>query len=308
MVGPNRLCHTVLWVRFRLWIAVVGAALLLCSCGGSAQPVGSAAAGGGSAARFDAQRAFADLRAQVGIGPRVSGTPGGRREAAFIVRRLREAGVRHVRVQRPLRNVVATLPGSRPGTVVVGAHYDTKGGIPGFVGANDGASGVAVLLELARSLPRPLPGPAVTLAFFDAEEARPGRSFESDGARGSRQFVRLAREGRQGAPRLAEIRAMYLLDMVGDCDLHIPREQISDPRLYEGLRGPAFGGVAAPVLDDQQPFTEAGVPAVDLIDFRYGPGPVPGRWWHTRADDLAHVCAGSLGQAGRAVAAVVARP
>ena len=302
--------HTVFQVPFRRWRfpAAAAAIVYLCSCGGGGPPATSSVPGRGAGPPFNAARAFADLRAQVGIGPRVSGTPGGRREVAFIVRRLRQAGVRDVRVQRPLRNVVATLPGSRPGTVVVGAHYDTKGGIPGFVGANDGASGVAVLLELARSLPRPLPGPSVTLAFFDGEEARPGRSFESDGARGSLQFVRLARKGRQGGPLLAEIRAMYLLDMVGDCHLHVPREQLSDPRLYARLRGPAFGGAAPPVLDDQQPFTEAGVPAVDLIDFRYGPGPEPGAWWHTPADDLAHVCAGSLGQAGRAVGAVVARP
>ena len=262
----------------------------------------------GAAARFDAARAFADLRAQVSIGPRVSGTAGDGREVALIVRRLRDAGIRDIRVQRPFHNVVASLPGSEPGTIVVGAHHDTRGGVPGFVGANDGASGVAVLLELARSLPRPLPGPSVTLAFFDAEEARPGRSFETDGARGSRQFVVLAAEGRQGAPRLGSIRAMYLLDMVGDCDLQVPREQLSDPRLYARLSGPAFGGEAPPVLDDQQPFREAGVPAVDVIDFHYGPGRPPGAWWHTREDDLAHVCPGSLDEAGRAVAAAVAQP
>jgi hypothetical protein len=297
-------------VPFRRWrfTAAAVAAACLCSCGETAGPATVAAPDREAAARFDAARAFADLRAQVKIGSRVSGTAGDRREVAFIVRRLRDAGIREIRIQRPLRNVVATLPGSKPGTIVIGAHHDTKGGIPGFVGANDGASGVAVLLELARSLPRPLPGPSVTLAFFDAEEARPGRSFESDGARGSRQFVRLARAGRRGAPRLTGIRAMYLLDMVGDCDLHIPREQLSDPRLYARLRGPAFGGEASPVLDDQQAFDEAGVPAVDVIDFHYGPGPAPGAWWHTRRDDLDHVCPASLAQAGRAVAAAVSGP
>ena len=282
---------------------LIGGAVFLCACGGGS---GTSVPRGGAAAGFDAGRAYADLRAQVAIGPRVSGTAGSIREVAWITRRLRAAGLRRIEVQRPLRNVVATLPGSAPGTIVVGAHHDTRGGIPRFTGANDGASGVAVLLELARSLPRPLPGPSVTLVFFDGEEARPGRPFEADGARGSRQFVRLSRDGRPGAPPLRSIRAMYLLDMVGDCDLAIPREQLSDPELYARLRGAAFGGEAPPVLDDQQPFLEAGVPAVDVIDFRYGPGPSPGAFWHTRRDDLSHVCASSLGQVGRAVAAAVA--
>src|SRR4051812_3872722 len=101
---------------------------------------------------FSAARAFRDLRAQVAIGPRPSGSAAGRRTRELIVDRLRAAGIHDVRVQRPHRNVVARIPGAEPGTVVVGAHYDTKD-IPGFVGANDGASGVAVVLELARTLP-----------------------------------------------------------------------------------------------------------------------------------------------------------
>ena len=256
---------------------------------------------------FDAQRAFRDLRAQVEIGPRPAGSAASRREERFIVARLRSAGIGDVRVQHPYRNVVARIPGAESGTVVVGAHYDTKD-IPGFVGANDGASGVAVVLELARDLPERLEGPSIDLALFDAEEAPRGASFESGGDRGSRQFVRYARHGgEQGSPELASMRAMVLLDMVGDCDLHIPREANSDPDLYAAFADAAreasgsaapFSGDAAGILDDHTPFAEAGVPAVDLIDFDYGPGPSPGGWWHTREDDLSHVCASSLGTVG----------
>jgi glutaminyl-peptide cyclotransferase len=256
---------------------------------------------------FDAQRAFRDLGAQVAIGPRPAGSTGAAREVRLIVARLRAAGFRDVRVQRPYRNVLARIPGAESGTVVVGAHYDTKD-IPGFVGANDGASGVAVVLELARDLPQRLQGPSVDLVLFDAEEAPRGESFESGGDRGSRQFVRYARAGgRQGTPALGSIRAMVLFDMVGDCDLDIPREANSDPDLYAAFAtaaggtsssGSAFGGEAPGVLDDHTPFLVAGVPAVDLIDFDYGPGPPPGAWWHTRADDLDHVCARSLKQVG----------
>jgi Zn-dependent M28 family amino/carboxypeptidase len=220
---------------------------------------------------------------------------------------LRSAGIRDVRVQRPYRNVVARIPGAESGTVVVGAHYDTKD-IPGFVGANDGASGVAVVLELARDLPARLDGPSIALVLFDAEEAPGAASFESAGDRGSRQFVRYARAGgEQGSPELGSLRAMILFDMVGDCDLQIPREANSDPDLYAAFAHAAdeesgsedpFGGEAPGVLDDHTPFIQAGVPAVDLIDFDYGPGPSPGAWWHTRADDLTHVCARGLGAVG----------
>ena len=211
-----------------------------------------------------------------------------------------------VRVQRPHRNVVGHIPGEAPGTVVVGAHHDTKD-IPGFVGANDGASGVAVLLELARSLPRRPHGPSIDLVFFDAEEARDDRPFDVDGARGSSQFVRYMRRGGvRGSPALDEIRAMVLFDLVGDCDLQIPREENSDPGLYElfsdaaqeRLASSPFVGTVAPILDDHTPFADAGIRSVGLIDFQFGPGPSPGAFWHTRQDNLRHVCASSLDAAG----------
>jgi glutaminyl-peptide cyclotransferase len=280
-------------------------ALALGGCGGSgAQEAGSAPSD------FDAARAFRNLEAQVELGPRPSGSAAAARAAKLIAKSLRAAGAAGVEVQRPYANVVGTIEGSEPGFVVVGAHYDTKDGIGRFVGANDGASGVAVLLELARTLPRPLPGPAVELVAFDAEEARGERDFERDGTRGSRQFVRYARAGgAQGAPPLDQIEAMVLLDMVGDCELGIPRERYSDPSLYglfadaarESTGSPApFEGTTGPILDDHVPFLEAGVPALDLIDFDYGPGPTPGDWWHTPQDTLEHVCPASLNAVGEA--------
>jgi len=263
------------------------------------------------AARFDAERAFADLRAQVRFGPRPAGSGANRRLAAVLAARLREAGVDEVRVQRPYRNVVGVIPGREPGAVVVGAHHDTKDAIPRFVGANDGASGVALVLELARALAQRVEGPSIHLALFDAEEARGERPFAEDGARGSRQYVRYAAAGgRQGSPRLDEIAEMLLFDLVADCELGIPREANSDPALYGRVRdaavelepeggGEPFSGETAAILDDHIPFAQAGVPVVDLIDFQYGPGPRPGAWWHTREDDLGRVCAHSLAAVGR---------
>jgi glutaminyl-peptide cyclotransferase len=254
---------------------------------------------------FDAARAFADLEAQVAIGPRPSGTAANRETADWIAARLREAGVEDVRIQHPWRNVVGTISGDEPDAIVLGAHFDTKDGIPGFVGANDGASGVAVVLELARALSGPLDGPSVQLALFDAEEARGERPFQLDGMRGSRQYVRLARAGgRQGTLPLRRIGSMILVDMVGDCDLEIPREAGSDADLYDSIAaaGEPFGGVTGPILDDHVPFANAGIPAVDLIDFEFGP---QNSYWHTTEDTLDKVCPESLDAVGEALLGVL---
>lgn len=283
--------------------AIAAAALAACGSEDGDEP----AAGEGA---FDEARAFADLERQVEVGPRPAGSGANRRNAEWIAEQLRAAGARDVTIQRPWRNVTGTLPGSKPGYVVVGAHHDTKDGIDGFVGANDGASGVAVLLELARSLPKPVPGPSVVVVAFDAEESRGDRPFEVDGMRGSRQFVeRAADRGARGVPRLEDIRAVIIFDLVGDCDLAIPRERNSNRGLHElfaqasaqidGDRAP-FMGSAPPILDDHYPFAEAGVPAVDLIDFEFGPGGSPGEWWHTPEDALDKVCSESLDAVGEA--------
>lgn len=288
-------------------LSMLLASLALAGCGG-----GGGDSVGHGADRFDSERAFADLEAQVRIGPRPSRSVGSRQEVRLIVSRLRDAGMRSVRVQHPWRNVVATIPGTKPGVIVLGAHHDAKRGIPGFVGANDGASGVALLLGLARSLQARVEGPSIQLVFFDGEEARGDRAFEADGTRGSRQYVRYAeRGGRQGSAPLRQIKAMVLYDLVADCDLRIPLERFSDRELYARFARAArrasgssnsapFTGASAGVLDDHIPFLRAGVPALDLIDFDYGPGPSPGAYWHTAQDNLDHVCPASLDQVGEA--------
>jgi Iap family predicted aminopeptidase len=279
-------------------VAAIAIAALLVSCGGGENPEGPTADG------FDADRAFRDLEAQVAIGPRPAGSVGSRAVVRLIAARLRAAGVEDVAVQRPHRNVVARIPGSDPGAIVLGAHHDTKDDVPPpFAGANDGASGVAVVLELARVLAgeAPLDGPSVHLAFFDAEEARGDRDFAADGLRGSRQYVELAAAGgREGSPPLERIEAMVLFDLVGDCDLQIPREANSDPGLYAEFEGEPFGGETSGVTDDHIPFILAGVPALDVIDFTYGPGAPPGAYWHTSEDTLDKVCPESLDAVGEA--------
>lgn len=293
----------------RLRLPLLLALLALAGCGDDAPSIPAPAA---DADAFDAERAYADVRDQVELGPRPAGSAASAELTRLIAARLREAGVEGVEITEPLRNVVGVIPGQAPGYVVVGAHHDTKD-IPGFVGANDGASGVAVVLELARSLApeAPLEGPSIALALFDGEEARGDRDFSEDGKRGSRAYVALAAEGGSGAvPPLERIEAMALFDLVGDCDLQIPREANSDPGLFGrfALADPGlFDGEAAPIDDDHVPFIEAGVPAVDLIDFTFGGDSPPGDFWHTTEDTLDKVCPESLDAVGEAAALAVPR-
>jgi Zn-dependent M28 family amino/carboxypeptidase len=234
------------------------------------------------------------LKEQVALGPRPAGSAASRK----LARRLRSLlpNGRFQAVPGGLRNVVGVLPGSSPGrTVVVGAHYDTKD-LPGFVGANDGASGTAAVVELSRMLrPREL-RPTIVFILFDGEETPRGAredEFERYGLRGSKVAAK--------AYKRAE--AMILLDFVGDKELSIPRERLSNKRLWAKLRRAAArtGNAAVfpprstgAVLDDHVPFVRAGVPAVDLIDFDFP-------CWHLRCDDLSAVSPRSLDSTGETV-------
>ncbi|HMJ96768.1 MAG TPA: M28 family peptidase, partial [Thermoleophilaceae bacterium] len=119
--------------------------------------------------RFDGAAAFRLLRRQVEMGPRPAGSPESLRLARFLKRSVPRG--RFQKVPHGLRNVIGTVRGREPGYIVVGAHYDTKD-IPGFVGANDGASGTAVTLRLARTLRRPRH--SIKFVFFDGEETPRG--------------------------------------------------------------------------------------------------------------------------------------
>jgi glutaminyl-peptide cyclotransferase len=241
--------------------------------------------------RFDSAAAWELLREQVELGPRPAGSEASRQLAGRL-RELLPRG-RFEAVPGGLRNVVGTVRGREPGYVVVGAHYDTKD-VPGFVGANDGASGTAVVVQLARTIKRP----RHTLKFilFDGEESprgTPNRLFQQRGLRGSKV----------AAPRYRDARAMVLLDFVGDRRLSIPREGYSDAQLWRRLRAAARdvgvgrhfpSGVQGPIADDHLPFLEQGVPSIDLIDFDFP-------CWHLVCDDLSNVSEASLDATGEAV-------
>lgn len=252
---------------------------------------GAAPAPRPAADRFDSARAYDLLVEQVELGPRPAGSEASRRLAARL-RSLVPNG-RYQPVPGGLRNVVGTVRGREKGYIVVGAHYDTKD-LPGFLGANDGASGTAVVAELARTLRRPRH--TIKFVFFDGEESprgTPDTAFVRRGLRGSKV----------AAPRFRDARAMVLLDFVGDRDLSIPRETNSRPGLWRKLRAAARrvgAGRAFPdaeqgaIADDHLPFLAEGVPAIDLIDFSFP-------CWHRTCDDLNVVSERSLDAVGESV-------
>jgi glutaminyl-peptide cyclotransferase len=243
--------------------------------------------------RFDERAAFRLLREQVELGPRPAGSEASRVLGERLLGLLPDG--RFQDVPGGLRNVIGTVRGRQRGYLVVGAHYDTKD-VPGFVGANDGASGTAVVTELARTLRRPRH--TIHFVLFDGEES-PGSAdlstaeFTAQGLRGSKVAVRSFRDAR----------AMVLLDFVGDRRLEIPREQNSSPGLWRRLRS-AAGRVEAgrvfpdetqgAISDDHIPFLQAGIPAIDLIDFDFP-------CWHRRCDDLSAVSPRSLDAVGETV-------
>jgi Zn-dependent M28 family amino/carboxypeptidase len=168
------------------------------------------------------------------------------------------------------------------------------------VGANDGAGGTAMLVELARQLrPRTI-GPTVVFVAFDGEETPrgvPDDDFLQSGLRGSNVAARAFRRAR----------AMILLDFVADRRLSIPREGSSDPALWARLRAAAqragVGSYFPPttedtIYDDQTPFQGAGVPAIDLIDWDFP-------CWHRLCDNLSAVSERSLDASGEAVAGLL---
>ncbi len=265
---------------------------------------------------FDGGRAYDDIRQLVALGPRPAGSPAAARTRAYIARQLAKAGLEmHEQAfvaatplgPIPMVNISARLPGTGRGRLVIGGHYDTKLFRDfSFVGANDGGSSTALLLELARALTARRGGMTVELLFLDGEEST-GDWHGTDHTYGSRHYVDAAR--RDGS--LGDIRAFILVDMIGDHDLVLKRESRSTPWLTDAiwrtaarLNHPEFSPESTPIEDDHLNFLDAGVAAVDLIDLEYSTrsGALA---WHTRADTLDNVSARSLETVGTVLIAAL---
>jgi Zn-dependent M28 family amino/carboxypeptidase len=260
------------------------------------------------ASPFDGQRAYQHVTAQCAIGPRPAGSDGNARCAAYIMDQLKAAGWA-VETQEFVyqgvncRNVIGKA-GQGDRILLIGAHFDSRlyadrdpdpanhqKPVPA---ANDGASGVAVLLELARTLgPPPYP---VWLVFFDAEDNGQingwpfcvGSSYMADHL----------------TTRPSEV---IVIDMIGDADQQLYYERTSDQQLNSALWNVAaklgYGQWFVPqprhsVWDDHTAFLKKGITAVDLIDFDYP-------YWHTVQDTPDKVSPASLERVGRVLQAYI---
>ena len=262
---------------------------------------------------FDGAQAFRYIEAQLAFGPRVPGTGGHRATGAWLDSMVR-ARADSVVVQDwvhvslagdslPLHNVMARFNPAAESRIMFLAHWDTRPRADGpnsrdeslpVPGANDGASGVAVLLAMADALHAAPPAVGVDLLFVDGEDYGVF-SEEKDVLIGARYFARNLPPGR---PRFA-----VLLDMVGDADLRIPKEGnslIGAPEVvkevWDAARAIGYGHIfvnatGGAIIDDHVPLQQAGIPAIDVIDLEYAA-------WHTPDDTIDKVSAGSLQAVG----------
>jgi hypothetical protein len=243
---------------------------------------------------FDGNYAYALTKLQVDAGPRPAGSPAQRAVAEKLVKLLPNG--RFEAVPGGLRNIVGSLPGRMPAILLV-AHYDTTD-VPGYLGANNSATGVGAVIAIAKALkgdPAVNGRRAVRFLLTDGEEAPTGfRDFYSEGLRGSRAYA---------AAHAKDLREVIVLDFIALHNLRLTRDPTSDRALWARLRSAAARAstlalfpdrVQGEVLDDHTPFVRAGIPAIDLIDFRYA-------CWQQLCDDLSQVSRTNLTKVGRTV-------
>jgi Zn-dependent M28 family amino/carboxypeptidase len=279
-----------------LSLAAVLCGALLLAQSGSAKP-----------SPFDASRSFADMKAMVDFGPRPAGSTAIDKARLYIVAELKKAGLKAEldtfdavtpKGRRRMINVRAVRPGSTQATITLAGHFDTKVFDEfKFVGASDGASSTAWLLEMARITANLKLNSNLEFLFFDGEEAVVDWS-DTDSRYGSRYDV----DRRKKAGTLQQLKALVLVDMIGDKNLNIKREGQSTDWLTSIIWNNAhalgfnreFPNESIIVEDDHLPYLSAQVPASDLIDFDYPD-------WHKQSDTLDKVSGESLKKVGDAV-------
>lgn len=261
---------------------------------------------------FDAARAFNHVKKLCELGPHPSGSEAIKRAQGYLEGELKSYGLKVTednfvgqtpKGAVPMKNIIGVLVGERPEVVLITGHYDTKRQ-PGFVGANDGGSSAATVLEMARALAKTKPTYTLWFVLFDGEEAVIDWSAMNgmDNTYGSRHLVAKMRDD----GTLARVRAMLLVDMIGDKNLDIKREGGSTGWLVDVIWDAAWkAGYTKNFLrdehdisDDHVPFIQAGIPAADLIDFDYGPEHA---YWHTNQDTLDKISGESMKAAGDAL-------
>lgn len=293
--------------------AVLGTALLvMAGCASSPEAQGPQAKAQSPTA-FDSARAYQHLREIVAIGPRPAGSVGIGQARSYIRQHLKTLGVAVTEQafvaktpigEIPMVNLVATIPGARKERIAIAGHYDTKLFREfRFVGANDGGSSAAFLIELARVLKARANAFTIELIFFDGEEATLRDWSGTDHTYGSQYYVDTARKART----LSTLKALVLVDMVADRSPRFMRESNSTPWLTDIIWSTAqkmghrsiFADDSMPIEDDHIPFLKAGIPATDIIDLDYPA-------WHTAADTLDQTSARTMQVVGDVVVAALA--
>jgi Zn-dependent M28 family amino/carboxypeptidase len=255
---------------------------------------------------FDGKRAFADVAKQVDFGPHPSGSQAIAQVQDYILAELSSAGCtadidpftsQTPAGEIPMKNILVKIPGDRPGIIMLATHYDTKK-IDNFVGADDGGSSTAVMLEVARNLCGRHGRYQVWIAFFDGEEAVNLEWKDPDNRYGSRQMA--AKLNMSGD--LKNVRAFILADIVGSRELLLKRDSNSDKSLNDlvwatayrlGYSG-VFANAPTAIDDDHQSFSTRGVKTVDIIDLE-----IP--YWHTPQDTLDKISSKSLAVVGHVI-------
>ena len=317
------------WTRFGVAICIAAAALAsVASCNSSnssdasksanASPVVNAAAkspaqmpdentpAAEATGGFDGKRAFADVAKQIDFGPHPAGSQAIAQVQEYIISQLSSAGCtadidpftsQTPAGEIPMKNILVKIPGDRPGIIMLATHYDTKK-IDNFVGADDGGSSTAVMLEVARNLCGQHGRYQVWIAFFDGEEAVNLEWKDPDNRYGSRQMA--AKLNMSGD--LKNIRAFILADIVGSRELRLKRDSNSDKSLNDlvwstanrlGYSG-VFVNMPTAIDDDHQSFSTRGVKTVDIIDLE-----IP--YWHTPQDTLDKISSKSLAVVGHTI-------
>src|SRR5437868_3966810 len=242
----------------------------------------------------DANRAFQYVKEIVAIGPRPPGSSGHKKEESYIKSHLKGDTVENdtFTAKTPagefvLNNIIAKYPGTKDCIYVVGSHYETNYPLKNYVGANDGGSTSGLQLELANHLRgKKHEGCSVWLVWFDGEEAFDKWS-PTDSLYGSKHLA----EKWKSDGTAKKIKAFILLDMIGDADLGIDRDDNSDQKLLNTIYDAAtqlgyqshFYARQLAIEDDHLPFKNVGVPVADLIDYDYG---YNNAFHHTSEDTL----------------------
>jgi glutaminyl-peptide cyclotransferase len=249
-----------------------------------------------SATVFNYARAMKYTREVAALGPRPMGSDNHKKLENYILAHLKDDQVEDDAFTAatpegkfPVRNIIAKFPGTRDGITVIAGHYDTNYPLrnTGYVGANDGGSSTAILLELANALRgKKREGYSVWLLWTDGEEA-----VQSWTATDSLYGTRHLADKWQNDGTLKKVKAFLLADMIADADLNIDRDSNSTPWLEDLIYQAAtqlgyqshFFDRTIPVADDHLPFVQRGVPSADLIDLDYGYGNV---FHHTPQDTM----------------------